>query len=240
MSWDGIKIDFGKINGWKFVSILLTIIIVFFLWTHGNTVSQLENSITQLDHYQKDSITFTKTINALGEEVSVQKSIIVTKNKQTEKVLLANSQLSTLNQQLKFENKTFAKNIVANYGSKPKHEIYHDTITHIKYVPVGTKFNSGDNWYALSGSLGETGLLIDTLSFTNKYTINLGFGKKEKPFKNIFKPKPFTAEIITKNPYTQTTSMKNIYLKPPPKKWYQTKAFAVAVGVVAGVAIVKL
>ena len=237
MSWDGIRIDFGKINGWKFVSILLTVIIVIFMWTQKQTVTELNNNISQLDVYRKDSISFTKTINALGQEVSTQKSIVVTKTKETEKVLLENSQLTSLNQQLKFENISVAKGITATYESQESHKIYYDTLTQIQYVPVGTAFSTYDKWYNLSGKLGETGLIIDTLAFTNKFTVNLGYAKKDKPLRNLFKAKPLTAEILTDNPYTHTTTMKNIHLKPPKKKWYQTKGFAIVAGAVAGVFI---
>lgn len=244
MSWDGIQIDFNKLNGWKFLTIILAVVLIFYMWTSRGQTKELEQSILAISEYQKDSVVFSKTINALGQEVSTQKSIIVTKNKSYEKILLTNSELKELNHQIKINAETTVKDLLANYTNYKNEDLVLPDLTYdgfdtaafvmfidSNYIPLGTGFELNDQWYSLSGSVEKNGLNVKSLSVINKDEYNLGY--KKKKLKDLFKDDILTLEVIHENPYTSTTALKNIELKPT-KKWYQKTGFKIASGFIAG------
>ena len=252
-NWEGIRIDFGKINGWKFITIILAAVLMMFMWTGYGMQNQLAQQVIALDNYQKDSVTFTRTINELGEEISTQTSIVTVKTKEIQQLLLSNSDLAELNHQIKIKAKTQIKNAKANWyinsESNPYSSLEFDEISvdqplpdedflvdtnGIEYIPLGTMFKSEPNpWYNLTGSILKSGLSIDTMSIVTDDEYNIGYAKRKK-LKEYFKAKPLVLEVKHNNPYTTTTALKNIQLDPPPKKWFQTTAAKVGFGFVAG------
>jgi len=249
MSWDNIKIDFGEINGWKFITIILTVLIGIFMWTGYGLKNQLEQQVIAINNYQKDSVTFTVKVNKLGQELSIQKSVVTIKTKEIQQILLEKSELVELNHQIKIKSSTQLANITAkwesnnkaNYDESLDYEIdqplpYEDFIidtTGIEYIALGTSFIDSTKWYNISGTILKSGLNIKHLSIINDDEYNIGYGKR-KIFKEFFKPKPLVLEVIHNNPHTSTIALKNIQLDPLPKKWFQTTAAKVGAGIIVG------
>ncbi len=106
MSWNGIQIDLNKINGWRFITIILAVILIIFMWTGYGLKNQLAEQVVAISNYQKDSVTFTVTVNELGQELSTQKSIVTIKTKEIQKILLEKSELTEINHQIKIKANT--------------------------------------------------------------------------------------------------------------------------------------
>jgi len=255
MSWDGIKIDFGKINGWKFITIILAAVLMMFMWTGYGHVKQLEDQAIIISDYQKDSVTFTRTINELGQEVATQTSMVTIKTKQVQKLLLDSSNLASINHQIKIQSQTKIRNIVAGYDKQlansgynegidfdiiqpdPYEDFITDDSTGHEYVALGTKFSVNTQWYNLEGEILKEGVNINSIGIVNDDEYNLGYEKWK--LKNMFKKRPLVLEVTHKNPYTSTAKLKNIHLEDP-KKWYQTTAFKVGIGAVIGATAVMI
>ena len=246
-NWEGVKVDFGKINGWKFVTIILAVLIGVFMWTGYGMQNQLSQQVLAINKYQKDSVTFTRTINSLGQEVSTQTSIIIVKTKEVQKLLLANSDLSELNHQIKIKSQTDMNNLKADWFAAnsendgdslyidqpgPFDDFLLDDSTGVEYIALGTKFKKRDEWYNLSGTILKSGLNIEHMSIVNDDEYNLGY--KKKRLIDIFKKDEITLEVIHNNPYTKTTALKDTELEQPKKKWFQTNAAKIGFGIVGG------
>lgn len=196
----------------------------------------------QVKMYENKINEFTTQINKYGHEVATQKQMIMDRNKELEKKLLENSNLSKLNEQIKIESETKLKNIVANYsGSKPNEivKFIHDTIikngdtTILSGVPLGTKFKQDTSkWYSISGSLEQNGVKFDSIKFNNEVEVNIGL-QKEKGYKGwlLGKRNP-TVEVINKNPYTKTNGMQNIKFED--NKWWNNGWLKFGAGVLLG------
>ena len=247
MSWDNIKIDFGKINGWKFISILLTIIIVVFLWTGKQRENELMSAVETISQYKSDTIKFKTIINDQNQEIATQQSIITVRTKQTQKVLMENSTLKELNHQVKMASATVIKDVKAAYtGNKSisngevldSMNFVPDTVyvDRKSYIALGTSFAKQNEWFSINGTIEFGGINISSLQIRNEQEVNIGCGKRN----GLFRPRPLEVEVINKNPYTNVVDMKNIYLKHPKKKWYQTKAFAFGLGVVGGITAISI
>jgi len=257
MSWDNIKIDFGKINGWKFITIILAAVLMMFMWTGYGQMGLIKDQLLVINNYQKDSVTFTKTINKLGQEVSTQTSMVTIKTKQIQKLLLDSSNLASINHQIKVQSETKFNNIIASYDKKlsnaksgynegfdfdiiqpdPYEDFMVDDSTGHEYVALGTKFSINTKWYNLNGEILKKGISINSLNVINDTEYNLGYEKWK--LKSMFKKRPLVLEVINKNPYTSTKKLKNIHLEDP-KKWYQTTAAKIGFGVIAGGAFVLI
>lgn len=94
-------------------------------------------------------------------------------------------------------------------------------------------FNVSDKWLKLKGVITKETL---DYSYSIKNDIQLlTFYEKPKGIKNIFKPSILKVRMIAENPNTNFNSLQTIVVKPPAKKWYQTKGFIFGVGIIAGV-----
>lgn len=239
MSWDAIKIDFNKINTWRFAAILFAVVAIFAMRECHVSEVKIGSNYIKLDQYEKEKMSFTRTINKQGEEITKQKEVLIDKDKIIEDKILENSQLAELNSQIKIQTKANKSNFTASYElpeGKEENIFYHDTI--VKYIKVGTKFSHNEKWFSIAGNIGKKGIEFDSIEFRNRLQLTLGY-EKRKGIKSIFKEKPLVIEGINSNPYMTTTGMQNISFKKPKKKWYETRAFAFGVGVIAGAIINK-
>lgn len=101
---------------------------------------------------------------------------------------------------------------------------------------IAKAFNIGDKWLQLKGYVTKDAI---DYSYSVKNDIRLiTFYEKPKGIKNIFKPSVLQVRMVAENPNTNINSLQTITVKPPAKKWYQTKGFVFAVGVLAGGVVV--
>jgi hypothetical protein len=239
------KINLNKMPTQKILVVGLVAALIFMVRNCQLKDLLISKNGLQIQMYENKVNSFSTQLNEFGEKVSTQDQSIIKKNRELEKELLKNSELSRLNEQIKFESETKIKNFIANYsGDSGGVTLVRDTIikngdTNIVVgVPIGTKFKQDTSkWYSVSGSLQENGVKFDSISFKSDFTVNVGL-KKVPGYKGwLFGKKEPKVEIINKNPYTDITGMKNIKFQQD--KWWQNGWFKFGAGVIAGAVIIS-
>lgn len=175
--------------------------------------------------------------NKLGQKIATQEVLIVSKDKDMEKQLLANSNLKELSNHYKIALSTTLDNIDANYNdginysfSKTSEDIKKDnSIDTNKYIKVGTPFNKINKWYSIFGNVREKGIHFDSISFIDSTIINIGW-KRKPGLKGYFQKPTKVVESINSNPYTSTININNISFKEKPKRFYETQWFSFILG----------
>jgi len=81
-----------------------------------------------------------------------------------------------------------------------------------------------DEWFSFKGRVVDNKYSV-TPRFRNEYAVNTFWGKG-----GLFKEPTLQVEVISKNPYTDVTSMKPIVVPPRKKKWYETRGFMFGAG----------
>lgn len=201
--------------------IILILVIIFI--SRGCKNSQLESQNNKLlaDTYFNESQKFKSERDKLGRQVVEQEQVIITKDKEIEKKLLENSKLKKLNSQIKIDFETKIKKVIAEYEGKnggPIYVYHKDTIHDTIQVPIGilfgTRVKASDQWYKFAGVIEKDGLLMDSLSFNNKFTITVGQRRE-----GIFKPLKSHVEVVSDNPYTTITGLNNIKVIEKKSLW---------------------
>ncbi len=233
------KIDIQKLPIQKLFIVALSIILIFSIRSCRLKEVALNDKGLELNFYQSKNQEITKEKNKLGEDVASQKLLLITRDKDLEKQLLANSNLTKINSHYQAKLSTVMTNVSAAY--------IRDTIHHYvvsakfakdslpdttQLVVVGTKFIKVDEWYTVKGSIQKGGINFDTLSIFNNPKINIGY-KRKSGFKGYFQKQEKTIEIINPNPYTSTIGISNVNFKAPEPRFYETKIFNFGLGVLA-------
>ena len=236
------KIDLNKMPIKKIVIIGQFAVILFMVRSCSLQDLTIDKNGLQVKMYENKVNEFSQTVNKLGQKLYTQDQVITERNKELEKEMLKSSNLSKINQQIKFEAETKVANIMADYSGNNGTEVVfvHDTIIKpngdtaiIKGVPIGTKFKADTSeWYNIAGSLQEKGVKFDSISFKSDYDINIGL-KKQKGYKGwLLGKKDPKVEIVNKNPYTNINVMKNITFED--NKWWQNGWLKFGAGVLLG------
>ena len=106
-------------------------------------------------------------------------------------------------------------------------------------IRTGKPFLKTDKWYTIGGFINRLGWLqIDSLVIPAKFTYAVGDTMRTGIVNRLLKKKDTVVRMRVDNPNVTITGMSNIYIKQE-KKWHQTTAFKVGVGVLIGVAAVK-
>jgi hypothetical protein len=107
------------------------------------------------------------------------------------------------------------------------------------YIQLPKPFLKATEWYTIGGMINRLGWLqIDSLVIPAKFTYAVGDTMRTGFVNRLLKKKDTVVRMRVDNPNVAITGMSNIYIKED-KKWHQTTAFKVGVGVLIGVAIVK-
>lgn len=221
------KIDLQKLPYKKILLVGQFLVIIFCVRSCHLKDLTINNDGLKIQMYQNQVQTFEKEVNKLGEKLTTQDQLIISKNKALEKELLKNSNLKSLNEQIKFQAETKIKNIIAEYSGNGGIEVItlRDTIIKdgdtsiVEGIRVGTKFKADTSkWYSVSGSIEKEGIKFDSLSFKSDFTLNIG-EKRVKGIKGwLFGKTEPKIELINPNPYIEINVMKNIKLEN--KKWW--------------------
>ncbi len=96
-------------------------------------------------------------------------------------------------------------------------------------ISVPKRFQTNEKWFNIDGLVTKQGILIDSLSIPNKTTVTVG--TKKTGFLGLGSE----AVVTVKNdsPYVNVLGLDNIVIKNK-KKWFQTTAFKVGVGIAVG------
>jgi hypothetical protein len=106
------------------------------------------------------------------------------------------------------------------------------------YIQLPKPFLKETEWYTIGGMINRLGWLqIDSLVIPAKFTYAVGDTMRTGFVNRIFRKSDQVVRMRVDNPNVTITGMENIYIKQD-KKWHQTTAFKVGVGVLIGVAAV--
>ena len=107
------------------------------------------------------------------------------------------------------------------------------------YIQLPKPFLKTTEWYTIGGMINRLGWLqIDSLIIPAKFTYAVGDTMRTGFVNRLLKKKDTVVRLRVDNPNVAITGMDNIYIKQD-KKWHQTTAFKVGVGVLIGVVAVK-
>ena len=108
------------------------------------------------------------------------------------------------------------------------------------YIQLPKPFLKETEWYTIGGMINRLGWLqIDSLVIPAKFTYAVGDTMRTGFVDRMLKKKDTVVRLRVDNPNVQVVGMDNIYIKQD-KKWHQTTAFKLGVGVLIGVAITSV
>jgi len=104
-------------------------------------------------------------------------------------------------------------------------------------IKTGKPFLKQTEWYTIGGMINRLGWLqIDSLVIPAKFTYAVGDTMRTGFINRLLKKKDTVVRMRVDNPNVTITGMQNIYIKEE-KKWHQTTAFKLGVGMLIGVAV---
>jgi hypothetical protein len=110
--------------------------------------------------------------------------------------------------------------------------VYIDSFPHLR---LPRTFHRPGKWLEIGGQISRAGRLqIDSIIIPVSYTVAIG-DTLRKGF--LSRKRDKVVRLGIDNPYVHVTGMNNIIVAEPPKKWYETRAFAFALGSITGFAI---
>ena len=105
------------------------------------------------------------------------------------------------------------------------------------YIQLPKPFIKQTEWYTIGGMINRLGWLqIDSLVIPAKFTYAVGDTMRTGFVNRLLKKKDTVVRMRVDNPNVAITGMSNIYIKQD-KKWHQTTAFKLGVGVLLGIGI---
>jgi hypothetical protein len=105
------------------------------------------------------------------------------------------------------------------------------------YIQLPKPFLKKTEWYTIGGMINRLGWLqIDSLVIPAKFTYAVGDTMRTGFVNKLLKKKDTVVRMRVDNPNVTITGMQNIYIKEE-KKWHQTTAFKLGVGMLIGVAV---
>jgi hypothetical protein len=105
------------------------------------------------------------------------------------------------------------------------------------YIQLPKPFLKATEWYTIGGMINRLGWLqIDSLVIPAKFTYAVGDTMRTGFVNRLLKKKDTVVRLRVDNPNVQVVGLENIYIKEE-KKWHQTTAFKVGVGVLLGIGI---
>jgi hypothetical protein len=104
-------------------------------------------------------------------------------------------------------------------------------------IRTGKPFLKTTEWYTIGGMINRLGWLqIDSLVIPAKFTYAVGDTMRTGFVNKLLKKSDKVVRMRVDNPNVTITGMQNIYIKEE-KKWHQTTAFKLGVGMLIGVAV---
>ena len=105
------------------------------------------------------------------------------------------------------------------------------------FIQLPKPFLKNTEWYTIGGMINRLGWLqIDSIVIPAKFTYAIGDTMRTGFVNRLLKKKDTVVRLRVDNPNVTITGMDNIYIKQE-KKWHQTTAFKLGVGVLIGVAV---
>lgn len=214
---------------------LLIAVIGFLVWDGCQSKKEAKDFGNQMAEYNVKEQGFITTIDRQGKKITRQTQIILTKNQAIQQGLIENTRLKKIKSQVKIITRVKIEKEFIPFND---YDLFDDTWDEENLIVVPKPFKMLNEWYIIGGKIVKKGIEIDSIQFFNRMTITIG-DKKPKGFKNIFKRRIPTVEIINESPYVSVEGLQNVVIKKKPKKWFQTTGFKVLVGFGLGIYTAK-
>ena len=219
------------------ICIVLAISLLFSVDSCQYNKIENENNELKMDSYENENQKFKSEINKLGSELTSQREIVISKDKEIEKELLKNTNLKKLNQQIKIDFSTKLNNVKAEYESRVDNtitSIINDSLTGtsdtiLLGMKFGTKIKEETQWYNIVGKIDTNSFSFDTLDFRNRMVISVGTRRK-----NIFSKEEVFVEAYNENPFARVNSMNNIKINREKEKLIHKPIVKFVAGVITG------
>ena len=180
---------------------------------------------------------FTKRIQADSSVIATQQLRIFSEEEAKTLALIENERLKNIKSVVRTNTVTRIESVFVPFEamSVDLNTDYENTCA----IPQDTikYFKTNNEWYSINGSVSDSGVLFDSVSFKNSFSTTIGYEKSPGALGFLKKKNP-VVEIKSDNPYTDITAMDNIIIKED-KKFYQTTGFKIGVGVLLGGIIIK-
>ena len=215
---------------------LLIVLIGFLVWDGCQSRNELSDFESQMAQYNVKEQGFITTIDRQGKKITRQNQIILTKTQAVQQGLIENTRLKKIKSQVKIITRIKIEKEFIPFND---YDLFDDTWDEEKLISVPKPFKMTNEWYWIGGKIVKKGIEIDSMQFFNRMTVTIG-DEKLKGFKNIFKRRIPTVEIVNESPYVSVEGLQNVVIKKKPKKWYQTTGFKVLVGFGLGIYTTKI
>ena len=207
-------------------AILLLIVAIMLLMKSCSIISENNNLKQEVAAYKSENQAFSEEIVKGGQKMAEQEQLIVTQKEAIAAGLVKIKNLKNVKSQVRVETITKVDSFFVAFDSTATQGPDSNQTKNFSY-------QDPKNWFALSGSVTNSGVGISEMSFRNKYHITIA-DKKVGFFKA---PKPLVV-LVNENPYTQTEKMNNLVIdnKSP---FYKRPWFWAAIGFGAGFYLTK-
>lgn len=194
----------------KLSLVLLTIIAILLVWDGCKKNAELSAFKKEMSKLDLSNQKFTQKVNKLNQTIVEQEQIVLSQKDAIHNNLLIIDGLKRVKSQVRVKSVIKVDSVYVPF-------VITDTDTHYVDVPcdfISKRFSLIDKYYSIHGNTLENGLMIDSLSFSNDFTITIadkkmGFLRKAKPI----------VSVVYDNPYISTQKMNNIIIKDD-RKWY--------------------
>jgi hypothetical protein len=225
-------IDVANIPFKNLLIVLLSIVCITSVRECSNKSLEVERAEGQWKFKYASMVKdYTTETNELGEQLAYQEQLLIDEKQAKDILKMENSSLKKIASSTKVKTVTKIKEVFIPFDEvvsarelSPTNEV--DT--------TAKPFGLTTEWYSFNGKVLHNGIKLDSVSFNNKITTNIGW-KKDK----WYKKKYAVVEVKSSNPHTQVTGMQNIVVAPRKKKFFETSAFKVGVGVLGGLYLSK-
>lgn len=206
---------------------LLCVVVVFFAGNYISNCTRQKPAITDTT-ISKYSI-LLDSINSLNRKVTTAKAEVAIGMNYAIQLARKNKDLQLL------ISAATAKEVVTYRNRIVPYTIYRiDTVNGRQCLELPVQFSKSDAWLKLAGSVTDTGIHYDSIQVAIAPTFEIGYSRLTNIQKLKGMQPEITVTITDGNPYVSAQSLKAIYIKPDPKKWYQTNAAMLGFGLIGG------
>ncbi len=209
------RLKFNKINLQKLpLSKIIAVGAIIWALLATKSCNLAEVKISQKDGvylklYENQKKEFSVERNAANKEVATQVELVERVRGEAlelKKQLLKQSLLKSIDRSVSTTTENNFSGVEAKFIPTIR-EILADSI-----IPINTHFADSTEWYTIKGAILADRVHFDSLTFTNKLTLNYGEKRDKGIFGYLKKPKS-VVEVINESPYAKTVEIQNITFK---------------------------
>lgn len=177
----------------------------------------------------KDQL-FSKMKNANGQTIAIQEQRILQMTKENMRLVETVNKYKKLSGQVRIETVTEIKEVKIPYEVLVVS--YRDKDSNL-FIKVPLPFSKKDSFYTIIGKVQQDGVTLSSISIPNALTITTGLTNG-----GFFKKDKYVIEVISDNPHTEFTKIKNTQFVPK-TKFYKKWWFGFSVGAVTSIFVLK-